>query len=460
MEELQLLLEGKLYGLSEEKLVTVMQYLKMENAGVLGEAKSKRKTIQMIQKEIESQAAAGENGEALLLGLQKMMMEDMPLLEQSDEEDSGEDEDLLRAAKEEFENMQKAFQDMLALQEKKMKEAENKFLSLSKSSSGGKPLSQTGAGITVGPQNIIRIKDFKISGTITNEKNRLPYSSLNKQIESALQKGYSEADIVDGVINSVAPTLHLRSYLESIQSLSLSQLRIILRSHYCEKSASEAYKELANCAQESNETPLNFVMRALKLRQQVLSSSQEPGSTIQYDQNLVQSVFINTIETGLIDESIRTRLRPILQQQILPDEQLIREVNLAMSSENERMSKLGAKKKVSKPINVNLGVENAAKQPGVEPKGRNDKILAAIEALQADVNLLKESQNKPKPQTNQPSNQPHYARKSACQTCVSEGKEKQCQHCFICGSEEHFARGCKKAKHQGNRQQLGQGGAA
>ena len=96
--------------------------------------------------------------------------------------------------------------------------------------------------------------------------NRLPYSSLNKQIESALQRGYSETDIVDGVINSVAPTLHLRSYLESIQSLSLSQLGIILRSHYCEKSASEAYIELANCAQEANETSLNFVMRALKLR--------------------------------------------------------------------------------------------------------------------------------------------------------------------------------------------------
>lgn len=232
----------------------------------------------------------------------------------------------------------------------------------------------------------------------------MPYSSLNKQIESALQKGYSEADIVDGVINSVAPTLHLRSYLESIQSLSLSQLRVILGSHFSEKSASEAYKELANCAQKSNETPLNFVMRALKLRQQVLSSSQEPGSTIQYDQNLVQSVFINTIETALIDESIRTRLKPILQQQNLPDGQLIREVNLFMSSENERMSKLGAKKKIYKPMNVNLGVETSARQPCVEPKGKNDIILAAIEALQADVNLLKESQKKPKPQTIKPTN--------------------------------------------------------
>ena len=108
----------------------------------------------------------------------------MPLLEGDDEAVSEEDADLLRAAKEEFKNMQKSIQEMLELQEKKMKEPENKCLSLSKSSSGGKPLPQTGAGITVGPQDIIRIKDFKISGTITNEKNRLPYSILNKQIEN------------------------------------------------------------------------------------------------------------------------------------------------------------------------------------------------------------------------------------------------------------------------------------
>ena len=180
-------------------------------------------------------------------------MEEMPLLEGDDEEGSEEDVSLLKAAKEEFENMQTSFQEMLQLQEKKMKEAENKFWSLRRSSSGGKL--QAGAGNTVGPQNIIRIKEFKISGTIKNEKNRLSYSSLNEQIESALQKGYSEADIVDGVINSVAPTIHLRCYLESIQSLSLSKLRIILRSHYCEKSASEAYKELAKCSKKAMKPP-------------------------------------------------------------------------------------------------------------------------------------------------------------------------------------------------------------
>ena len=83
---------------------------------------------------------------------------------------------------------------MLEVQEKKMKKAEKKFLSHSNSNYGGKPVAPTGAGITVGPQNIIRIKDFKISGTITNEKNRLPYSSLNKQIERYSRDGNKNND--------------------------------------------------------------------------------------------------------------------------------------------------------------------------------------------------------------------------------------------------------------------------
>ena len=92
MEELQLVLEGKLYALSQEKLVSVMRFLKIESAVVLGEAK--RKTIQRIQTEIERQIA-GEHGEALLLELQKIIMEDMPLLEDNEEEESEEDAGLL-----------------------------------------------------------------------------------------------------------------------------------------------------------------------------------------------------------------------------------------------------------------------------------------------------------------------------------------------------------------------------
>ena len=51
MEELQLLLEGKLYELSREKRIAVISYLKMEKAG---SDETRRNSIQRIQMEIES----------------------------------------------------------------------------------------------------------------------------------------------------------------------------------------------------------------------------------------------------------------------------------------------------------------------------------------------------------------------------------------------------------------------
>ena len=83
--------------------------------------------------------------------------------------------------------------------------------------------------------------------------------NLNKQIESGLAKGYSERDIIDGVIQAISPVLHLKSYLESKKSLTLIELRKILQSHYCEKTPTEAYQELSNIVQEKNESALNFL---------------------------------------------------------------------------------------------------------------------------------------------------------------------------------------------------------
>ena len=164
-------------------------------------------------------------------------------------------------------------------------------------------------------------------------------SNLNKQIESGLAKGYPERDVIDGVIQAISPALHLKSYLESKKHLSLVELRKILQSHYCEKTPTEAYQELSNIVQEKNESALNFLMRCLKLREQVNVSSQEQNARIKFDEILVQSVFIHSVETDLIDDNIRNRMRPFLQNKKVPDETLIREMSLAMSIENERTNK-------------------------------------------------------------------------------------------------------------------------
>ena len=152
--------------------------------------------------------------------------------------------------------------------------------------------------------NVFRLKDFQIQGTISNERNRLSFTSLNKQIDSAIDRGFPESEIVDAVINAVSPQLHLRSYLEGMKNLKLQELRQILRSHYCEKSATEAYQELTNIVQQPNETPINCLMRALRTRQQILLASEEKQSRIRYDASLIQNVFINAVETGLADDAI------------------------------------------------------------------------------------------------------------------------------------------------------------
>ena len=160
--------------------------------------------------------------------------------------------------------------------------------------------------------NILRIKDFKISGSISNDKGHISLGNLNKQIESGLAKGYSERDIIDGVIQAISPVLHLKSYLESKRSLTLIELRKILQSHYCEKTPTEAYQELSNIVQEKNESALNFLMRCLKLREHVNVSSQEQNAAIKFDETHVKSVFIHSVETGLIDDTIRNRILVVL----------------------------------------------------------------------------------------------------------------------------------------------------
>ncbi len=459
-EELQLSLETELYKISEEKLGEVSSYLKIEDI----EGKSRIFIIRKIRQEVEKALAVLEGREADSQDIVQYLGDVLafvtgkppPLEDSVDEDRDGDctdDEESISEAKREYEAMQTEFMEMLSLQEKKLQKAKARFEVLT---TGKKFTQPTNEVLT--SNHLFRIKDFKIQGTISNEKTRVSYTSLNKQIESGIEKRYSNREIIDAVINAVSPSLHLRSYLESIKTLSLAELRQVLRSHYCEKTASEAYQELANLVQEASESPLQFLMRALKLRQHILLASEEKGSKIKYDNDLVQSVFLNTVETGLMDDTIRTRMRPFLQANKVSDETLIREINVAMSSENERQNKFGARKRATKTSQATIAATAVPElmQPTAaeSKKEKSNKLIATLEALRADVDVLKDAMvnNKPVKPIDNPDRKP--ARSSACEACISQGNP-QCDHCFICGSNEHFARGCRKRKQkQGNRGRL------
>ena len=63
-------------------------------------------------------------------------------------------------------------------------------------------------------------REFKINGQIgePGQKDKLTFVSLVRQIESALSKGYPEAEVTDAIIRAITPSMRLRSYLETISN--------------------------------------------------------------------------------------------------------------------------------------------------------------------------------------------------------------------------------------------------
>lgn len=60
----------------------------------------------------------------------------------------------------------------------------------------------------------------------------MSYPSLIRQMEVGLEKGHSEAEIVEAVVRAVTPGLPLRDMLEIKRGLMLQSLYTILKGHY------------------------------------------------------------------------------------------------------------------------------------------------------------------------------------------------------------------------------------
>ena len=218
-------MESKLLDSSLNDLSNVAAKLRIAE---LPEELSKMAILRLIRAEIEKHVDEGANMK-FLETLMKSLVGDPPPLEDSLEEPNseGDSEEAMERRREELEKgraiveqMKKEYEAM----EKLLREKEVKFKeakdSLKKMSIN---ISQNQSQVSVNPNqgkppvdqslqalgNILRIKDFKISWNISNDKGHISLSNLNKQIESGLAKGYSERDILDGVIQAISSALHL-----------------------------------------------------------------------------------------------------------------------------------------------------------------------------------------------------------------------------------------------------------
>ena len=161
--------------------------------------------------------------------------------------------------------------------------------------------------------HITKFREFKINGKIgtPGQKEKLSFMSLIYQMNSGIEKGFSERNICEAVVKSISPDLPLRNYLEGKQTMDIASLSKMLRSHFKEQNSTVLFTQLSNSRQTSTESAQEYVTRLMSLRQKILFVSRE--ETCSYSFDLIQNRFVHAVLVGLRNENIRNELRPILK---------------------------------------------------------------------------------------------------------------------------------------------------
>lgn len=92
---------------------------------------------------------------------------------------------------------------------------------------------------------------------------------------------------------------------------------------------------------QQGESPQDFLVRALNLKQQTIFVSNATDGSIKYDPSLVQALFLHVLDTGLQNEPFTAKFSPLLEVASVTDEQLMEKVNRIMSAEVEHQNEMG-----------------------------------------------------------------------------------------------------------------------
>ena len=189
----------------------------------------------------------------------------------------------------------------------------------------------------------------------------------------------------------------------------------------------------------------------LALRQKILFASKEADATFRYDATLVQGMFLHSLLTGVTSENIKSDLKPLLQNVNTSDEVLLERINIAANNESERNLKQGTAKRtnineVSTTKVKESHPNNQASNANLDMKMINESIRTIVRSELAAVAPAPQATLTP------PTVEQRYRRARrpdwGCRECRPQGNGENCNHCFRCGSSEHFARGCNNRPNQ------------
>lgn len=321
------------------------------------------------------------------------------------------------------------------------------------------------------PSPVVSLKDlpylprreFKVQGgQVGDHMSDISYNSVCRQIEEGLKENFTESEIVRGVLKIIKPG-SFKDMLVNKDDMTVAGLRGFLQSHLGERSSTELFQELICAKQRENETTQQFLYRIIGLKQRVLFESKKTDSEIKYTPETVQGVFLHTVYQGIghKDNDIRRELKPLLANQLVTDEMILKHAMKATSEESERHRRLGstprAKQFSAHVAHVDEGKAKLTKREVADQKSTADTVKQLEEKIDALTRVVDSLAEKMKKESSSSMARPAATKTErlyACSTCSQVGS-KNCNHCFSCGEEGHRAIGClKRPKQPGNEGRL------
>lgn len=309
-------------------------------------------------------------------------------------------------------------------------------------------------------------------GQVSDMGSDISFKGLCKQIDAALQEGFSEAETIRAVLKITKPGT-FRVMLTKHDDLTVKGLKRFLRSHIRDKSVTELFQELSNARQHDRESPQQFLYRLMGLKQRIIFESQQPGVEFSYDRRLVQGTFLHTLYQGLNERNtyVRHDIKPFLSDMQASDDFLLEQMTKSMTEEEGRLKRLGAVAKYRLVTVSSARYDHGGQTDTTKPSPVDAELQAnrdAIRELTAQVSSLTRhmtlvDKSAERVQSGRPSTSVSLPRtlsadkKGRCHDCVVN-ETMSCPHCFVCGQAGHRAIGCLQRKSSGNgRKSLEQG---
>ena len=287
----------------------------------------------------------------------------------------------------------------------------------------------------------IKLKDFKVHGGTVGGADGLDWNSLHYQIyKEGLDLGYTEREIMSGVIRAMKSGSSLRKYFEGKPSLTWETFMGVLKAHCNVVTASTLLDQMSDSVQEPKEDALDYILKMINMKDIIIETNKDEAHRIGTPH--IKQKFTRAVDVGLRSPTTRLELKPLIYDDHIGEPQFLEEVKKVLARKTESEKKFGKK---GKPAVVN----KVGGTVGGEDESNHDKVLEkltlltdmAVENQRHVKELEKQIADMKKGGGNTGGKKVNF-KFNKCAPC--EKDKLYCTHCSKCGEGGHKRHACPK----------------